>query len=372
MLPPVRIAVVIPAFRVRDKILGVIAGIGPEVECIYVVDDACPEGSGAFVASACADPRVRVIARDRNGGVGAAVKTGYRAAMADGCDVVVKIDGDGQMDPSLIPRFVRPITIGKADYTKGNRFFNPEDVREMPRGRLLGNAILSFMTKASTGYWHLFDPTNGYTAIETTALRLLPLDKIADRYFFESDILFRLAIIRAVAHDVPMPAHYGDEKSGLRIRSIVGPFLLGHTRAFFKRIVYNYFLRSFSVASLELLLALPLIMFGLIYGISTWVGAASQGVAATSGQVMIASLPIIVGVQLLLAFVQFDVAATPSEPLSALLQEEAPGRRDLAEVDRPAEADRGREPITHQPPTHPTAAAPLTDDGRLIRQEPPG
>lgn len=326
-----RVAVVIPAYRAREHILHVLDGIGPEVDVIFVVDDACPDGSGDLVKADCTDPRVRVIHRESNGGVGAAVKTGYRAALADGCTVVVKVDGDGQMDPALIPRFIRPILSSAADYAKGNRFFNPEDVRGMPRGRLLGNAVLSFMTKASTGYWHLFDPTNGYTAIHAKALRLIPLDKVANRYFFETDMLFRLATVRAVVRDVPMAAFYGDETSGLRIRSIIGPFLLGHLRAFFKRILYNYFLRSFSVASLELLLALPLLLFGFVYGITTWAGAAAQGLAATSGQVMIASLPIIVGVQLLLSFVQFDIASTPSEPLTTLLgDEDEPGTRDRA------------------------------------------
>lgn len=333
-----RIAVVVPAYRVRDRIMEVIRAIGPEAHAIYVVDDGCPEASGAFVMSENRDERVRVITRERNGGVGAAVKTGYARALADGCDVVVKVDGDGQMDPSLIHRFVQPIITGRADYAKGNRFFNPEDVRGMPRARLLGNALLSFMTKASTGYWHLFDPTNGYTAIDAATLSLIPLSKLADRYFFETDMLFRLSTVRAVVKDVPMAAFYGDERSGLQIRSIVGPFLLGHARIFLKRILFNYFLRSFSVASLELLLALPLLAFGFIYGISTWVGAAAQGVAATSGQVMIASLPIIVGVQLLLSFLQFDIASTPSEPISGTIRDD---RGPSAGVARGAGADRG-------------------------------
>jgi dolichol-phosphate mannosyltransferase len=315
-----RIAVVIPAYKVSDQILGVISQIGPAVDAIYVVDDACPEESGKVVESRCDDPRVRVIKREENGGVGAAVKTGWRAALADGCDIMVKIDGDGQMDPRLLPAFVAPIRTGQADYTKGNRFFDPEHVRRMPRIRLLGNAVLSFMSKASSGYWQVFDPTNGYTAISGAALRLLPLDKIADRFFFESDVLFRLGTIRAVVKDIPMMAVYEDEPSSLSIRNVVGPFLLGHARAFLKRIIYNHYLRSFSVASVELLLALPLIFFGLVYGFSTWMGAASQGLSATSGQVMIAALPIIVGVQLLLAFLQYDIASTPNEPLSPMLE----------------------------------------------------
>ena len=330
-----RIAVVIPAYKVRDQILGVISRIGPEVDAIYVVDDACPEGSGSLVESRCHDPRVRVIRRPSNGGVGAAVKTGWRAALADDCDIMVKIDGDGQMDPRLLPAFITHITAGRADYTKGNRFFDPENVRRMPRIRLLGNAVLSFMSKASSGYWHMFDPTNGYTAISRAALRLMPLDKIADRFFFESDVLFRLGTIRAVVKDIPMIAVYLDEPSSLSVRNIVGPFLLGHSRAFLKRIVYNHYLRSFSVASIELLLALPLIVFGLVYGISTWIGASSQGLSATSGQVMIAALPILVGVQLLLAFLQYDIASTPDEPLSPML-EAVPRTSDTLDVEDPS------------------------------------
>ena len=205
------------AYRVAAHIIGVLGGIGPEVDVIYVVDDACPEQSGELVRSKVTDPRVRVIDRERNGGVGAAVKTGWRAALDDGCEVVVKIDGDGQMDPSLIPRFVRPIREGEADYTKGNRFFDPEGLGHMPRTRILGNAALSFVSKASSGYWHTFDPTNGYVAIGETALRLMPLDKIADGYFFESDVLFRLGTVRAVVKDIPMEARYGDERSSLSV-----------------------------------------------------------------------------------------------------------------------------------------------------------
>ncbi len=314
---------VIPAYRVSGQILDVISGIGPEVDVIFVVDDACPEASGALVREECSDARVQVIEREQNGGVGAATKTGWLAALDDGCDVVVKIDGDGQMDPGLLHRFVRPIVDGKADYTKGNRFFDPEGVREMPRSRLLGNAALSFMSKASSGYWHTFDPTNGYVAIGAAALSMLPLDKIADGYFFESDVLFRLGTIRAVVRDVPMDASYGSESSSLTIRRIVGPFLWGHAKAFLKRIIYNHFLRGFSVASLELVFGLPLLLFGFFYGLRAWNESAASGVTATAGQVMIAALPIIIGFQLLLAFLQYDIASTPTEPLGSRLQSRA-------------------------------------------------
>ncbi len=316
-----RVGVVIPCFRVARQILGVIAGLGPEVTHIYVVDDACPEATADLVTAQCTDQRVRVLRHTQNQGVGAAVVSGYRAALADDCDCVVKIDGDGQMDPALIPAFIAPILAGEADYTKGNRFFQLEDLAAMPRIRLLGNAVLSFFSKFSSGYYRLFDPTNGYTAIGLTALQLLPLDKLARRYFFESDLLFRLGTIGAVVRDIPMRAIYGDEVSGLKVGRILLPFLLGHSRNLAKRIGYNYFLRDFSVASLELLLSLPLLLFGLWQGVSGWLHSMQTGQLASSGTVMLAALPIILGTQLLLSFLNYDFQNSPRMPLQKSLRE---------------------------------------------------
>jgi dolichol-phosphate mannosyltransferase len=184
------IAVVIPSYRVTSHVLGVIERIGPEVQSIYVVDDCCPDKSGDFVVQHCSDPRVQVLRHAENLGVGGAVMTGYRQAVLDGMDVVVKIDGDGQMDPALLPGFVQPLLAGRADYTKGNRFFYPADAQRMPIVRLIGNIGLSFFTRMSSGYWSMFDPTNGFTAITKEALSLVELDKIHNQYFFESDLLF--------------------------------------------------------------------------------------------------------------------------------------------------------------------------------------
>ena len=309
------IAVVVPSYKVTAHILAVLAKIGPEVDRIYVVDDACPEGSGRLVQSSLADARVAVIFCDTNLGVGGAVMTGYRAALADGCDCIVKIDGDGQMDPQLLPQFVAPILDGRADYTKGNRFFNLEDVQAMPFVRLAGNAALSFMCKASSGYWSIFDPTNGYTAISAQAASLLPMDKISPRYFFETDLLFRLGTFGAVVQDIPMRAVYGSEKSNLSVKKVIFSFALGHLRNFFKRILYNYFLRGFSVASVELILAVGFLLFGGLYGLTKWVQSALSGVYASSGEVMLAALPVIVGVQLLISFIGFDMQSQPKVPL---------------------------------------------------------
>ena len=310
----IRIAVVIPSFKVAKYILHVIAAIGEEIGWIYVVDDACPESSGQFVEKNCNDARVRVIYHPQNLGVGGAVMTGYRAAIADGADVIVKVDGDGQMDPSLIPSFVEPILSGEADYTKGNRFYDLEEMHTMPRIRLFGNAVLSLMTKLSSGYWDLFDPTNGYTAIHADVAKHLPFDKISQRYFFETDILFRLNTLRAVVVDVPMNAKYGDEVSNLKIANIIGEFFIKHARNFLKRIFYNYYLRDMSLASIELPLGLFLLLFGVGFGSYHWLISARAGVPTPVGTVMLAALPLLMGVQFVLAFLGYDIASVPRRP----------------------------------------------------------
>jgi dolichol-phosphate mannosyltransferase len=311
----VLIAVVIPCYRVRNEVLGVIARIGPEVTKIYCVDDACPEASGDYVTSACTDLRVVVLRNPHNLGVGGAMVAGYRQAIADGISIVVKIDGDGQMAPELLPRLVRPLLHGAADYAKGNRFYSPDGLRVMPRLRIFGNIVLSFVTKLSSGYWTIFDPTNGYTAIHRAVLTQLPLNKIARRFFFESDMLYRLNTLRAVVADVPMTACYDGEVSSLRISRIIMPFLGGNARNFLKRIVYNYFLRDFNVASVELVAGSILLLVGTLFGATTWIANARAGIVSPAGTVMLAGLPIIVGIQMLLAFVNFDVQFVPRTPI---------------------------------------------------------
>jgi len=310
-----QIAVVIPSYRVTRHIVGVIAGIGPEVSRVYVVDDRCPDGSGEFVRANCSDPRVTVLEHAENQGVGGAVMTGYRAAIADGACVIVKIDGDGQMDAALLPDFVAPILAGEADYTKGNRFFDLEQIRSMPTVRLFGNAVLSLMTKLSSGYWNLFDPTNGYTAIHADCARHLPFDKISQRYFFETDMLFRLNTLGAVVADVPMDAKYGDEVSNLKVSQVVTEFATKHARNLVKRLFYNYYLRNMSLASLQLPLGLLLTAFGAVYGALHWIGSAESDIATPAGTVMLAGLPVIMGVQLVLAFLAYDIASVPTRPL---------------------------------------------------------
>lgn len=312
------VAVVIPSYKVTKHIVDVIASIGSEVAKIYVVDDACPEQSGAYVRQNCNDPRVNVIMHAKNKGVGGAVMTGYRAAINDGVEVIVKIDGDGQMDPKLLPQFIAPILAGEADYTKGNRFFDLEVVQKMPKVRLFGNAVLSLLSKLSGGYWQSFDPTNGYTAIHAEVAAHLPFDKISQRYFFETDMLFRLNTLRAVVMDIPMDARYGDEVSNMKISRIIGEFLFKHLRNFCKRIFYNYYLRDMSLASIELPLGIALLLFGIVYGAESWSVSKSLGMATAPGTVIVSAMPILLGVQLILAFLSYDISNVPTRPFHKL------------------------------------------------------
>jgi glycosyltransferase involved in cell wall biosynthesis len=308
---PHKVAVIIPTYKARDHILNVLERVGKDVTRIYVVDDCCPDGSGDLVQTQCIDPRVKVITHAQNKGVGGAVMTGYQAAIADGMEILVKIDSDGQMDPGILTNFVSPIAQGEADYSKGNRFYNLEMIYTMPKFRIIGNAILSLMSKLSSGYWNLFDPTNGYTAIHYSVAKKLPFHKISERYFFECDILFRLNTLRAVVIDIPMDAKYGNEASNLKISEIIGEFFLKHLSNFFKRVFYNYYLRDMSLASIELPIGVSLLSFGMGFGAYQWAYAAQSGIPTSAGTVMLAALPTLMGLQLVLAFLAYDIASVP-------------------------------------------------------------
>ncbi|HRX36160.1 MAG TPA: glycosyltransferase family 2 protein [Aestuariivirga sp.] len=327
-----RVAVVIPCYKAGKSLPFVVGAIPEMVERIYCVNDCSPDDTGQVIdLLAKFNPRVVAVHRPQNGGVGGATITGFRAALADGMDVIVKLDSDGQMNPAFIPTLVAPILSGEADFAKGNRFFDLDSVRAMPPVRLIGNAGLSFLTKLSTGYWQMFDPTNGYIAIHANVLGMLPLDKIHQRYFFESDLLFRLSTLGANMVEMPMQAVYADEKSSLSELHAALTFPPLHLRNLLKRVGYNYFLRGFSAASLHLVGGVVLTLFGLAFGVNAWVRSAAAGEPATAGTVMLSALPILVGFQLLLNFLSHDVASVPRQPIHKLLGRFAVFKPEVAE-----------------------------------------
>ena len=318
-------AVIIPCYRVRDHILDVIARVGAAVDRIYVVDDACPEGSGKLVQERVHDPRVTVLFNSANLGVGGAVKRGFQQAAQDGCTYLVKLDGDGQMDPADIPALIKPLKLGVADYTKGNRYFSPRALKDMPGLRLFGNGVLSFLTKLSSGYWQVMDPTNGFVAIHAQVFLALEHERVDNRFFFESDMLCRLHLMGAVVQDVPLPAHYGNEKSNLKVRSIVAPFIAKHINRTWRRIVYEYFVRDFNVGSAQLVSGAVALAFGLLFGGYHWAAGLASGRPTETGVIMIAVLPTIIGVQLLLAVLNYDIANRFTRPIYEFIWDDTRG-----------------------------------------------
>lgn len=310
-----KISVVIPCYRVKKHIADVISRIGPEVVRVYAVDDCCPEQSGDFILENITDPRVVVLRNTINLGVGGAMKTGYRQALLDGMDIMVKIDGDGQMDPSLIPMFSTPIQDSEADYAKGNRFYDLTHISQMPLIRIFGNSALSFMTKLSTGYWNVFDVNNGFVAIHANVLSHINLEKVSDRYFFESDMLYQIGLLRGKVVDIPMDALYADEESNLKIQKIFVEFLFKHIRNFSGRIFYNYFLRDFSIASIELFVGTLFLLFGTIFGSVAWFRAITTCVPTPVGTIMLSVLTLILGIQFIISFINYDISNLPNNCL---------------------------------------------------------
>jgi len=279
------------------------------------VDDCCPEGSGEVVREQVTDARLVVLRNSENLGVGGAVKRGYEEALSLRAEIVVKLDGDGQMDPTDIDALIFPLVSRRADYSKGNRFDQLDQLFAMPKIRLIGNAVLSLLSKISSGYWSITDPTNGFTAITRQALRKMEVAKVSNRYFFESDMLFRLNLAGAVVQDVSMPARYGGEKSNLSVGRSVIEFGWKHYVNFNKRIFYRYYLREWSIASLEWPLALLFFAFGAIFGLNALIVSDQTGNPVTAGQVTLTAMTIIMGMQLFLSFVSYDVQAEPRDSL---------------------------------------------------------
>jgi len=322
--PASRLAVVIPCFRVSRHILGVIATIPPWIEGIYAVDDCCPEHTADLLAAQCHDPRLRIVRHTINQGVGGATCSGYKAALHDGFDIVVKMDGDGQMNPDYLPRLVNPLIEGKADYTKGNRFYDFRALRQMPLLRRVGNLGLTLLTKGASGFWHVADPTNGYTAIHRSALQLVNLDRVSSRYFFETSMLIHLNIIRAVATDVPIPARYGDEKSSLSIWKALFAFPPRLVRGFFQRLIWRYFIYDINAVTILFVTGGLLFGSGIGFGLYRWWVGQITGQFQSTGTIALSLLPGILGFQMLLQALLLDVVDKPMAPLSNLLKDATP------------------------------------------------
>jgi len=309
------IACVIPAYNEERFIAGVIQSVPAFVHQIIVVNDASRDGT-ARVVDSLNDPRVVLINHDRNTGVGGAVASGYKAALELAADIVVKLDGDGQMNSADMRKLIGPILKGRADYAKGVRFRDAEVIRHMPFVRFIGNLGLSFLTKIASGYWDIFDPTNGFTAIERTALESLKLEKLSRDYFFETDMLLQLYRISAVVEDVEMKASYGDEESHLSPMKVFFTFPARLFKGLCKRIIWRYFIRDFTAFSAFFSSGVVLFGFGLIFGLYRWIlNSFVLRIPSPLGTIMLAAVPLILGFQLLLQAAVLDIHNVPTIPL---------------------------------------------------------
>ncbi len=341
-VPEARIAVVIPAYRVEAQIADVLRGIPEYVAWIVVVDDCSPDETGAIVASeALRDPRIHLLRQEVNLGVGGAMLAGYDEARRLGAEIVVKMDGDGQMDPRYLPALAAPISRGEADYVKGNRFLHARELHSMPLARRLGNLGLSFLTKLASGYWGLFDSTNGYTAIHAALIPLLNRDGIARRYFFESSMLLELSLLRAVVRDVYIPAKYGSETSHLSPLKTLCRFPAALLKGFLRRLWIQHFVRDFSIASLYLVAGPGLLVSGTVFGAVHWWISMQLHRSTPTGTVMLAVLAVMLGVQFLLQAIGLDIQAQPTRCLHR--------EPDLEQRDREADIPSNAPPADEIP-----------------------
>ena len=304
------ISVCIPCYRTEKHIASVIRSIPEFVDHIIVVDDACPNSSGR-IAEALQNPKVTVIYHQNNRGVGGAMVSGYEKALQLGSDIIIKVDGDGQMDTSYLEDLISPLLDNAADYVKANRFRHFEAIKTMPKIRLFGNSFLSFMVKVCSGYWDIMDPTNGYTAIRKETLQNLKLRRLSPRYFFEIDMLINLNIHNAVVMDRPIPAKYGEEQSSLKITKIIFEFPFKMLRGLLKRIFLKYYLYDFNMASVYFLSGIPMILWGIGFGVYRWLLSITYKVTNTTGTVMLSVLPLILGFELILQAISIDINSTP-------------------------------------------------------------
>jgi glycosyltransferase involved in cell wall biosynthesis len=303
------ITVVVPAHNEQELIGKTIKQVPEFVDHIIVVDDKSSDDTSS-AALAIGDPRVVLIRHEVNTGVGGAIMTGHQKALAIGGDIDVVMAGDAQMDPDYLPALLDPIVEDGYGFTKANRFFSWNSFNGMPRHRIFGNVALSFMTKFASGYWHLFDPQNGYTAIRQDVLQRLPLDRIKKNYQFENDLLIHLSILGVRAKDVPIPAMYGEEVSGMRMRRVVPQIMSLLFSGFWKRVWLKYVLWSFSPIALLLFTGLGLVLFGA--GVSAFVVVNTLGQhQASAATALMAVGPLMTGIYMLIQALILDIQESP-------------------------------------------------------------
>jgi glycosyltransferase involved in cell wall biosynthesis len=304
------IAVVIPCYKVENHIKKVVAEIPDYIRSLILVHDASPDKTGEIVdLLAKENPKIKVVHHPKNQGVGGAMISGFMEALNQSYDAVIKIDGDGQMDVNYFEKLLTAVFDENYHFAKGNRFSDMKMLKTMPAIRRIGNLGMSFLIKMASGYWNVFDPTNGYFCLHTSVLRKIDLERLSKRFFFESSLLIELYYAGAKIKDISMPAIYADEKSNLSVWKTLFSFPPKLLKAFLRRIWYRYFIYDFNIGSIFIFFGIPLFLFGLIFGIVKWIHYASLEIGTPTGTIMISVLSLVLGFQMLLSAIQYDISA---------------------------------------------------------------
>ena len=305
MLEGKTVAVVIPAYDEERLVGSTIQGLPAFVDRIIVVDDASKDATGERAAAV--DSRVEVIRHERNAGVGAAIVTGYKRARGEGAQVTAVMAADGQMDPDDLEVLVRAVASGETDYAKANRLFTGQAWQLIPKTRYLGNAMLSFLTKIASGYWHVADSQSGYTAVSLETLELLDLDNLYPRYGFPNDLLVHLNVWNRRVRDYPSRPIYGvGERSGIRLWRVVPAISWLLLKGFFWRMKEKYVIRDFHPLVLFYMLGLFMLTIGVGLGIAEVV-LYVLGNPIPLATIVLVALLTISGSQLLLFAMWFDM-----------------------------------------------------------------
>lgn len=308
-----KIAIVIPYYNASKHIVAVVSGIPDSIHSIIIVNDESKEPlpENEILEVKNLNVQLIVLQNTSNLGVGGATKNGFQYAINNDFDIVIKMDADNQMDAKFLPDLIKPLISKKAEMAKGNRFSDRKHLNKMPIIRRFGNLFLSFLTKIASGYWNNFDPTNGYLAIKISTLKKIDLNKLSDRYFFETSLLAQLYFVNARIKDISMPPIYADEKSSMQVWKMPLIFMNNLCKIFIKRILKRYFLYDFNITSIYLIVGVPMFIFGIIFGIYNWIFYYNKNELTPTGTIMIVTLSIILGFQLLLQAIQFDISSSP-------------------------------------------------------------
>ena len=305
------IIAVMPCYKSSEIAPSIAKDVIKFVDKLVCVDDCCPEFTVKKIGQSINSEKIDFIFHESNKGIGGAMKSGFIYALKFQPKIIIKIDSDGQMNPYLIPKLIEPLLKGSSELTKGNRFTSPKSISKMPIVRIIGNIGLGFITKLSTGYWELFDPTNGFIAIRSEVLKELSLEKIDNGYFFETDLLFRCSLNNILISEIAMEAVYENEKSNLNPLKEFFRFFYMHINIFFKRLTYQYFLLDFNPGSLSLCLGFILGIFSLFIGIRSFTYYRELNLETPLGiQILFLATSLICN-QLIISFIYYDVSQKP-------------------------------------------------------------